>query len=304
MLASERGSGAERNERARLHEDTVTSQPFEQQVYEREETWAEGALGEADEFRVDFLAQRIPATARTLLDVGCGNGLFLNRILERSPERFVRLCGVDRSNAALKHVRTEKYQRSAEGLGFADGEFDIVSALEMIEHLPLDVYEKTLRELCRVSRQWVMICVPFGERLEDAMVSCPSCRCRFNPYYHMRTFDESTMPELLTPASFVCREVWPVYPVKMLPLSLGRVSRVARNVLGKGASFPWFGICPMCGFSSRETDRPVPVQRRARVQSARASVVRRLVDRARFATGHRWIAALYERANVPVGNAR
>jgi predicted TPR repeat methyltransferase len=59
---------------------------------------------EPELLRIDILLNRIPADVSTVLDVGCGNGLFLHRIRDRSGRGFMRLCGVDRSEAALGYV--------------------------------------------------------------------------------------------------------------------------------------------------------------------------------------------------------
>lgn len=84
-----------------------------------------------------------------ILDVGCGTGANLELLAE-----YGRAEGVDVSPAALAFCRerglTNVRQGEAEKLPYADGEFDLVTALDVVEHLDDDV--AGLREMRRVLR--------------------------------------------------------------------------------------------------------------------------------------------------------
>jgi len=93
-----------------------------------------------------------------ILDVGCGTGANLEMLGE-----FGSACGVDVSDSALEvclrkglNVR----QGLAEALPFTDNEFDITTALDVIEHLDDDL--AGLRELFRVTKPggFALIFVP------------------------------------------------------------------------------------------------------------------------------------------------
>jgi SAM-dependent methyltransferase len=99
---------------------------------------------------LELLLERhgVPADAR-LLDVGCGaggNSLALSR--------FGRVVALDREPAALEACRARPYawrvQGTAERLPFADGSFDVVAALDVLEHLDDD--RAGAAELTRVLR--------------------------------------------------------------------------------------------------------------------------------------------------------
>lgn len=83
-----------------------------------------------------------------ILDVGCGTGANLEML-----EKFGRAEGVDVSDEALEFCRAKglkAHKGLAEKLPFADESFDLVTALDVVEHLDDDV--AGLREMRRVLR--------------------------------------------------------------------------------------------------------------------------------------------------------
>ena len=82
-----------------------------------------------------------------ILDVGCGTGANLEMLAQ-----FGDAHGVDISDDALEFCRarglTQVKKGLAEQLPYQDGEFDIVTALDVVEHLDDDV--AGLREMWRI----------------------------------------------------------------------------------------------------------------------------------------------------------
>ncbi|NNE67701.1 MAG: methyltransferase domain-containing protein [Pyrinomonadaceae bacterium] len=82
-----------------------------------------------------------------ILDVGCGTGANLEMLAE-----FGEAEGVDVSDEALKFCQSKGlkvHKGLAEDLPFEDGEFDIVTALDVVEHLDDDI--AGLKEIFRVT---------------------------------------------------------------------------------------------------------------------------------------------------------
>jgi SAM-dependent methyltransferase len=94
----------------------------------------------------------VKARVGAILDVGCGAGTNLELLAERFPG--ARLHGIDVERAPLRFCRADRglpvAQADALHLPFASGSFDVVAALDALEHLPDD--GAALREIHRVCR--------------------------------------------------------------------------------------------------------------------------------------------------------
>jgi 2-polyprenyl-3-methyl-5-hydroxy-6-metoxy-1,4-benzoquinol methylase len=110
---------------------------------------------------LDDLWQR--AAPESVLDVGCGEGVLTVEWAERLADG--RVVGIDLDDPKLR-VEWERRRRpnlefraeEATSLSFADGEFDLAAAIEVLEHVPAP--EATLSEMARVARRWLLVSVP------------------------------------------------------------------------------------------------------------------------------------------------
>jgi ubiquinone/menaquinone biosynthesis C-methylase UbiE len=102
------------------------------------------------------------AAPRSVLDVGCGEGVLTQRWAERLEGRVV---GIDLEDTALqaewaarRAPNLEFRVMKAEALPFGDGEFSAATAIEVLEHVPDP--ELSVAELARVARSHLIVSVP------------------------------------------------------------------------------------------------------------------------------------------------
>jgi ubiquinone/menaquinone biosynthesis C-methylase UbiE len=260
--------------------------PYEQFAYEIEELWKAENMNARETERIRGLAELIPPDVRSICDIGCGNGLFLNYLA--SLNRFERLCGVDRSKAALKHVTTEKVNACIDRLPFADSEFHMATSLEVIEHLPFNIYEKSLEEIFRVAEKYVMISVPNNQDLEQSLVSCPRCPTQFNADYHMRSFDQRSLVSLCSKYGYKCINVVSIgrnIDYRGIDAMRGLFSQKRK------APFPWYAVCPACGYHGELSSQ--------KSQTTESSGKLKNIIKRYWPKKYegRWIAGLYERTS-------
>jgi ubiquinone/menaquinone biosynthesis C-methylase UbiE len=103
------------------------------------------------------------AAPASVLDVGCGEGVLTHRWAQALGER--RIVGIDLDDAKLKaewetraRPNLEYLTMPAEQLPFADGEFDLASAIEVLEHVPDPAH--TVAEMARVAKRHLLVSVP------------------------------------------------------------------------------------------------------------------------------------------------
>jgi 2-polyprenyl-3-methyl-5-hydroxy-6-metoxy-1,4-benzoquinol methylase len=115
------------------------------------------------------------AAPESVLDVGCGEGVLTVDWAQRLGDTQVgadaprgtggRVVGIDLDDPKLR-AEWEKRSRpnlefraeEATQLSFADSEFDLASAIEVLEHVPEP--EATVAEMARVARRHLLVSVP------------------------------------------------------------------------------------------------------------------------------------------------
>jgi len=104
--------------------------------------------------------------ATSILDIGTAHGTFINSLaLARAAERIVGVDIRDYSLYSELYPGFERLMVDAEELPFADNEFDTVTCMEVIEHLPDGKMERVIESLRRVAARRLIISVPFCEGL-------------------------------------------------------------------------------------------------------------------------------------------
>lgn len=125
-----------------------------------------------------------------LLDIGSGRGAFLWPLLDGFPD--LPVTTVDTLAHRVDDIQAVRdggistltaMQADATALDFADRSFDVVTLLEVLEHIP--AYERALAEVCRVARRFLVLSVP--SRPDDNpehihLFTKPLLRERLQPY--------------------------------------------------------------------------------------------------------------------------
>jgi 2-polyprenyl-3-methyl-5-hydroxy-6-metoxy-1,4-benzoquinol methylase len=109
------------------------------------------------------------ATPASVLDVGCGEGVLVHqwaqRLAARDPADPARVVGIDLEEESIQAGWAERQAPNLEyrvmeaaNLPFADGEFDLASAIEVLEHVPDP--EHTIAEMARCAERHLLVSVP------------------------------------------------------------------------------------------------------------------------------------------------
>jgi 2-polyprenyl-6-hydroxyphenyl methylase/3-demethylubiquinone-9 3-methyltransferase len=80
-------------------------------------------LHDINTLRLDYIAERVPLAGQRVLDVGCGGGL----LAEGLATRGARVVAIDMAPENIEAARQH---------ATAAGEFDVVTCLEILEHVP------------------------------------------------------------------------------------------------------------------------------------------------------------------------
>lgn len=271
---------------------------FERLYYEDDMFWGGDALqDEANVERINYTARLVPADVQCLVDIGCGNGVFLTCLSKT--RAGIRLLGIDRSEAALRYVKSENLLADIVDTGLQSGSFDCVTCLEVIEHLPFNVYDAAIKELARISNKYIIVSVPFEEDLEETSNQCPACKTIFNRELHLRNFNDLKMNGLFNEFGFKCRTIEHLGASRKL-----KYHRQYRRLLYP-EQFNKFEspICPVCGFklqktevnsvSSHMNERPRKLRFKQRILSTISAFPKMFWPKE---TKFYWVIALYQKA--------
>lgn len=164
-----------------------------------------------------LLGRRIVATAdrlvglrgRRVLDFGCGRGDLLAYLLEAGAVASGLEFSADSAELArgrLAGCAGFGGVELAQGLpsGLADGSFDVVLLVEVVEHLLDDQFAPTLAEVARllVPGGSVVVTTPNAEDLAAARIFCPDCGAVFHPWQHQRSLSSQSIAALMAEHGF------------------------------------------------------------------------------------------------------
>ena len=256
----------------------------EQEYYEIEGHWVPEHIRKDDIDRIKESFLLVPKDVGSIIDVGCGNGIFINYV--QSHSSIKELLGVDNSAAALEQVKTEKVRCDIKSIPVKDKDYDLVTAFEVIEHFSSTDSKPVLKEICRLAEKYIMLSVPNNETLAKGFVRCPQCGTRFHRNYHKRSFSKALLKELLTEYGFKCKKIkeigsyqsyWLLTPLVYFLKKLGLKIPVMK--------YP--AICPTCGHT------PASSVKAGKSQGLVAVILEKIWPKQILG---RWIIAIYDKA--------
>ena len=168
---------------------------------------------QAGEAVLAFVEERLALSSTRVLDYGCGTGHFTRKLLDRG----ARTQAVDFSTDSVAQTRVRVGNDPCfDGAVVADGlplplpdaGFDVVFALEVIEHLLPADRDPTLAELARLTRLGghVIITTPNQEDLAAGEQMCPECGCVFHRMQHVSSWSARSLSETMLRHGFATVE--------------------------------------------------------------------------------------------------
>jgi SAM-dependent methyltransferase len=230
---------------------------------------------DANQERIVATRSLIPSEIHNILDLGCGDGVITNELVENGVDVF----GADFSIVALGFMRGKRLVSSVDKIPFPDQYFDLVLCAEVVEHLPDGVYERTLSEIERVAKHYIIISTPNNEYLPSSSIKCENCKGVFHRNLHVQSFDRITHNSLFR--KFELKKTIGVQMWKQLPALIDFQHDVLGVYIpGRGA------ICPAC--------RHANVNKPSIWQRLMLFVGNEITGLVSTAKNDRWIVSLYQ----------
>jgi len=152
------------------------------------QTWENYDSDKQIQRKAEYILSLIPKDVKTIIDVGCGNGIITNLLADK-----FEVMGLDISETALMSLKCPFIVSSATKIPCEDAAYDLVLSSEMLEHLNNDDLILAIIELKRVSKKYILISVPNNEYLSVSFVKCPKCTAVFHAWHHFQSFDKKTL---------------------------------------------------------------------------------------------------------------
>lgn len=111
--------------------------------------------------QLDEVTQLAP---NRILEIGPGPGLF---------KAMVRAVGIEIDTLDLDEELNPTYLASATAIPLQDRSYDVVCAFQMLEHLPFKESLLAFSEMCRVSKNHVLISLPDAKTLYPISLEIP-----------------------------------------------------------------------------------------------------------------------------------
>jgi ubiquinone/menaquinone biosynthesis C-methylase UbiE len=168
----------------------------------------------------------------SILDVGCGNGLYVLKINREHPK--FKIHGVDYQSFDTWKESPELFTNAdAFGLPFEDNSFDTITLFEVLEHLPDPV--KALKEYYRVCRKNLILTVPNCE-YPASMKQSLLTYFHYTDFTHVNFFRMHNLLDTVKSAGFKIHDSYYINKMNLIPFiedTYNLKSGLAGKLIGK-----------------------------------------------------------------------
>jgi SAM-dependent methyltransferase len=150
--------------------------------------------------RLAFLINILKSKGKNrVLNIGIGSGFFEKLALKKGLE----VVSLDPDAKTVERIKSELKIEAEVGysheLPFPDASFDAVVMSEVLEHIPLDGVEGTVKDINRVLKKggYYLGSVPREEDIKKGTVVCPQCGNIFHKIGHNQSFSVEKLHRIL-----------------------------------------------------------------------------------------------------------
>jgi ubiquinone/menaquinone biosynthesis C-methylase UbiE len=142
---------------------------------------------ESEQLRTADLLRLIPKDrGRSALDIGARDGHFSKLLTQ-----YYEQVALDLTQPQWSFDRVTTVAGDVTNLEYPDKQFDLVFCVEVLEHVPQ--LAKACSEIQRVSRDAIIIGVPFEQDTRVGRNTCQACGRISPPYGHINTFTKNRL---------------------------------------------------------------------------------------------------------------
>ena len=139
--------------------------------------------------RMTDLLRLVSGLGGSALDVGAGKG----RLSSHLAQQFDNVTALDLRKPDIRRPRIACVEGDVTALQFDEDTFDLVACTEVLEHVPSDRLSQAVSELVRVTRNHLLIGVPYRQDNRVGRTTCSSCGAYNPPWGHVNVFDEDRL---------------------------------------------------------------------------------------------------------------
>lgn len=153
-----------------------------------------------------FFAIRQCRPKQTVLNIGVGRGILEQMALQQN----INIHSLDPDPITIRRLQEQLALGEKARVGYAQeipfdsNYFDVVTMLEVIEHLDDAALQRSLREVIRVLKPGgkLVLSTPYNEDVKAHQVYCPYCEQLFHPKGHAQSFTKARLQTLLEEAGY------------------------------------------------------------------------------------------------------